>query len=87
MIELINIILLDLKRYEKNINFINFIKNFIFNDSFKFTLWFRITNKYPNFFTKIVYKHYLYKYNVDIPYKTSIGHGLYIGHIIGGGLL
>lgn len=28
-------------------------------------------------------RHYKYKYGIEIPYKTSIGKGLYIGHFGG----
>ena len=42
--------------------------------------WFRKTHQSPNIFNRIIYRFFCFLYKVEIPYKTKIGKGLYIGH-------
>lgn len=82
----------DLYRYAKEETFSAFIKNYLFSEGFKFTVWLRICHfsrkkkitKYTILpFANLFYKHYKYKYGYDIPYAIEIGPGLLIFHISG----
>lgn len=37
----------------------------------------------PRLFYRIIYRHYFFKYGIQIPWRTSIGQGFYIGHFGG----
>ena len=45
--------------------------------------WYRKTNKSPHIINKIIYRIIQFLYHVEIPYKVTIGKGLYIGHSYG----
>ena len=45
--------------------------------------WYRKTNKSPHIINKIIYRIIQFLYHVEIPYKVTIGRGLYIGHPYG----
>lgn len=82
----------DLFRYSAKSDVKSFIKYYFRSEGFKFTVWMRICHfsrkkkitKYTLFpISKLIYKHYKYKYNYDIPYDNDIGPGLLIFHIGG----
>lgn len=45
--------------------------------------WYRRTHKSSNVFNKAIYRVLQFLYHVEIPYKVTIGKGLYIGHPYG----
>lgn len=45
-----------------------------------FQYWYRLTERYPNILFRLIYRFISFLYKVEIPYKTKIGKGLYIGH-------
>lgn len=73
----------DLYRYCGNVTTRDFIKNFIFNRSFIYSFWLRLAQS-PNILargpSKVMLKLKSWKYGIQIPPQTKIGHGLYIGH-------
>lgn len=82
---LLNYIKSDLCRYvgKENINVKNFIKYYLLNTGFKFSLWLRLSksnNRFLKNIAKLQHKRFSIKYMLDIPIKTQIGFGLYIGH-------
>jgi len=75
----------DLYRYNGKKSFSEFFKNFFLNRGFKIMLLFRIAkklNKIPfiGFVIHLYYKRICNRYTIDIPIKTNIGYGIYIGH-------
>lgn len=76
----------DLYRYMTSSNIRSFLRAY-FIPGFKYTFWLRVcqwcksTNKTLLFFiARILLRHYSFKYGIIIPYQTSVGRGLYIGH-------
>lgn len=73
----------DLQRYGVEPTLFNLIKNVLFgNHAFKFTFWLRMCSRKNIFFipSRIIYFYYSDKYGLQIPYSTTIGYGLYLGH-------
>lgn len=73
----------DLYRYEGALTIKLFIKNFLFNPSFKFTFFLRSCNsKYRivRGISRLFHYHYGIKYALKIHPSTQIGYGFYIGH-------
>lgn len=80
----------DLFRYMTSCTFKAFCRAW-FIPGFRYTFflrWCNYLNKkkylimiYPIF--RILLRHYTFKYGIEIPYKTKIGPGLYIGHFGG----
>lgn len=70
--------------------FRSFLNRYFFEAGFKFVFWLRLTRYFylkKGIFFKIlcsisrfILKHYSYKYQFDISYKTQIGAGLTIAH-------
>lgn len=66
----------------------SFLKN-LFIPGFKYTIFYRICNHLyyeKSFFLYLIlpiYRHYSYKYGIDISYKCKIDYGFYIGHFSG----
>lgn len=67
------------------------ISIFLFTPGFKYTFYMRLCNylrksKFRNIYIptfiifRFILKHYEYKYSIQIPYNTQIGHGLHIAH-------
>ena len=84
-------ILSDLYRIEGKKTILNFIKLTFFTTPtlYKYNFWLRTCryikeHRYLKYiflpFCHLIYKHYCYKYGIDIPYMTDIGKGFYIGH-------
>ncbi|MBP3871355.1 MAG: hypothetical protein J6E46_10315 [Faecalicoccus sp.] len=67
--------------------FKTFVTRYLFEAGFKFVFWLRITryfyekNKIIFIISRLILKHYSYKYSFDISYKADIGKGLQIAHI------
>jgi serine O-acetyltransferase len=76
----------DLYRWNSQLNRKTFLKCLII-PQFRFIYLKRKCEQYCNSFKplfliyKIIYKHYQYKYGIQIPVKTRIGQGFRIGHI------
>ena len=76
------LILSDLYRYCGNTSWKSFIKNYLFNRGFNFSVWLRLASPQSPW-RKIAYPIFYYKkkkYSIDIHCTTQIGYGLYIGH-------
>ncbi|WP_321371087.1 hypothetical protein [uncultured Desulfuromusa sp.] len=81
----------DLYRYCGKKSIIEFFKNYIKIPGFRYTFWMR-TAKYlkgiPVIFplyvlSRIALNRLQYRYGISIPYNTTIGPGLYVGHFGG----
>ena len=84
----------DFYRITEKLTVKNFLSALLNNEGFKYCFWMRVCKYlkhkkllklifYP--FAKGILMHYKYKYGIAIPFTTSIGEGLYIGHF--GGIL
>jgi len=73
----------DLVRYGGGCSISAFFKNLIFNRSFKYSFWLRLT-RHDNFiiraFAVLMHKRLSNKYHIQIPRQTEIGYGLLLGH-------
>jgi serine O-acetyltransferase len=73
----------DLYRYYGEDSLLIAIKAYLFNRSFKYTFWLRMC-KSKNLVVKVIavliHRMLSTRYSIQIPYKTKIGYGLYIGH-------
>lgn len=63
------------------------LRSYLFEPGFKYILWLRITrylfikgSKVLFFLSRMVLKHYSYKYSFDVSYRAKIGPGLSIAH-------
>lgn len=77
-----NLIKSDLTRYAKP-SFKSFLINYFYNRSFKYNVWFRLAqspNRLFSLFAKVRLKLFIWKTGIDIPPRTKIGYGFYIGH-------
>lgn len=87
--DLTKYILDDLYRYTGNRDRITLIKQLIFNPGFKYTYLMRKCRYWSDrnilnrIIYKLLYKHYMYKYNIQIPYNIKIGEGIKIIHFGG----
>ena|SRR6185312_5854435 len=76
----------DLCRYHYKLTTISFLKAYFSIPGFRYMFWFRTVNffyrknKILTFYAKMRLRHYSYKFGIQIPYATQIGHGFYIGH-------
>ncbi len=73
----------DLIRYAGKFSIPLFLSNFIFNRSFKYSFWLRLTrhrSRLINVIAIIMHKKLSNKYFLQIPRQAEIGFGLYIGH-------
>lgn len=83
--KLISYVRSDLGRYigQGNTSIKNMFKYYFLIDGFRFTFWLRLSRS-NSFFVRNVakFQHYRLgrKFNIDIPTKTQIGYGLYLGH-------
>ncbi|MDX9960461.1 MAG: serine O-acetyltransferase [Aliarcobacter sp.] len=73
----------DLYRYTEQTNIKSFIKAYLSIVGFNYLVWFRITQKYNNFFTRFLLKRKMIKFGIEIHPNTKIGYGFYIGHFGG----
>ena len=72
----------DLYRYCGNTSLKFFLKNYILNRGFNFSVWLRLATS-KGLLGKLARLILLYKarkYGIDISYRMKIGYGLYIGH-------
>lgn len=91
MHELTTLIRSDLYRYTGNTFLTSFIRAIILNPGFKYSTTLRIcyaTHKRRYMFPiymifRILLRHYMIRYSIQIPFKTQIGLGFYIGHFGG----
>lgn len=79
----------DFERINRRISFGKLIKSLLFEPGFKYIFWLRMTRYFylhkkalfPFYvFSRLNLKHYSYKYNFDISYKTEILPGFAISH-------
>jgi serine O-acetyltransferase len=73
----------DLFRYEGETSIRAMIGEYFRNRSFRYTFWMRLcrTRLLPlRLLAKVMHRLLSNKYLIEIPWSTSIGHGLYIGH-------
>jgi serine O-acetyltransferase len=74
----------DLYRHTGNVSFWLICKNLFNNNrSFKYTFWLRLASSNSliiRFIAKYMHCHLSIKYQIQIPVKTQIGPGLYLGH-------
>lgn len=88
--ELIEVIKLDLNRYDK-VTFKNFLRYVYFTPGFKYSFRMRVFKYLSEKNTLKIFKpiftlrlkSYTYKYGIQIPLETSIGSGLLIRHFGG----
>jgi serine O-acetyltransferase len=73
----------DLYRYTERSDFKAFLKTYITIVGFNYLVWFRITQKYNNIFTRFLLKRKMIKFGIEIHPNTKIGYGFYIGHFGG----
>lgn len=85
-----NYIKSDLYRYSGDYKLRSFVKQYLFSEGFKYTVWLRIcffsrknrlTKKFIFPIAYLFYRRYKYKFGYDISYNTEIGPGLLIFHI------
>ena len=73
----------DLFRYSGKTNFKSFLKIYLSTVGFNYLVWFRLTQKYNNIFTRFLLKRKMVKYGIEIHPNTQIGYRFYIGHFGG----
>ena len=84
----------DLHRYEGKVNLRLFCKHLLANPGYKYTFWLRACQYFwkarprplawlPYGVCRLLLTHYEWKFGISIPYVTSVGRGLYIGHFGG----
>lgn len=80
----------DFQKINGKITFKKFMRSLLTEPGFKFTFWLRNTRYWylkgkwaaiPFLFCRFRLKHYSYKYEFDISYRTPIGPGLSVAHI------
>lgn len=76
----------DLFRYATSCDFKSFLRTY-FTPGFRYTFWMRTCNWAKSadhlllfVISRVILRHYSFKYGIMIPYQTKIGKGLYIGH-------
>lgn len=72
----------DLTRYGKP-SFMFFVKSYFLNRSFKYNVWFRLSQSSSHvlsLISKVRLKFLIWKTGIDIPPRTKVGYGFYIGH-------
>lgn len=76
----------DYYRYKgENVSFLRILAYCLIDPPMNYSLWLRLSKSggLCSFFAKLMHRHFSIKYGVQIPCKTKIGYGLYIGHCIG----
>ena len=90
--ELRSLIRSDLYRYAGEAGFGAFLKNITGTPGFKYSFWMRVCAgmvqhkllRYSLFrLALLAWRHYMFKYGIEIPFTTRIGPWLYIGHFGG----
>jgi serine O-acetyltransferase len=73
----------DLLRYVAAATLPNLIKSYIRNRSFRYCFWFRLCeadNKGVFLISAVIHDRLSKRFGIEIPRRTKIGKGLYIGH-------
>lgn len=79
----------DLYRYGSGVSIRSFIRHYLCTPGFRYTFWMRTTKHLRQaglvwrpcyYMCRIILLRCGVKYGISIPYNTSIGPGLYIGH-------
>lgn len=71
----------DLYRYVGEYSFKRLISTYFFIPGFRYMFWFRKAQNNPsNLIYKLIHRRLSYKFGIQIPIKTKIGKGFYIGH-------
>jgi serine O-acetyltransferase len=83
MKKLINTIKKDLYRYNGARSAKELLKVYITEIGANYTVWFRITQRFPNLLTKMILRRKMIKYGIEIYHTTKVGEGFYIGHFGG----
>ena len=81
--EAISYIKSDLSRYNlKRSGGGKFLRAYLFEHGFRFSFWFRLACVHSVIrpFFWLIYKHYSTLYGIQIPTRTKIGKGFYLGH-------
>lgn len=82
----------DLYRYGGATGPKHFFQALLFNPGFTYTFWLRtctyLSKKgracfIPFLVSRLILRHYTYKFGIAIPFGTSIGPGFYVGHFGG----
>lgn len=82
----------DLFRYCGSKDIANFVKSFVGIPGFKYSFFMRSAKYFKSkgyslfpvyVVSRLILRHYEYKFGISIPYNTYIGPGLYIGHFGG----
>lgn len=88
MKECISFIRSDLFRYRGSSSITVFFRAYFTNPGFKYSFWMRLTGWLSHhklyspiyLLSKLILLHYSYKFGIEIPSRTRIGRGFYIGH-------
>lgn len=91
MKELKYLILSDLYRKTGSLSVLSLLKELLLGEAFKYNFWMRVCGylRKKKFLlplyvlSKLILRHYRYKFGISIPETTSIGPGFYIGHFSG----
>jgi serine O-acetyltransferase len=84
-----NYIKSDLYRYCGATGKLKFIKAFLVYPGFKVTFFYRLAKYYKTnnrglfVLFRLLHRHYVYKFGIELAIDASIGHGFYIGHFGG----
>jgi serine O-acetyltransferase len=79
----------DLFRYAADVSIKAFCRHYLSTPGFKYTVWMRLAKglrarsvlfRPCYYFCRLLLRHLAVKYGISIPYNTTIGPGLYIGH-------
>ena len=87
-----HLVMSDLYRIDGDASLGSFVKQLTRGISFKFIFWMRtsafLTTAGPGWRTlypvaRVMYRRYMFKFGISVPYQTPIGSGFYIGHFGG----
>lgn len=70
----------DLYRYDGELSLRAFLRNYIHEPGFNFLVWFRVCSVFHSKFIGWLLHRKKIRFGIDIPAKTAVGEGLYIGH-------
>jgi serine O-acetyltransferase len=75
----------DLYRYAGTTGFITFLKTFFKEPGYRYIFYYRMAAAYKSIplfgiIARFLLRWCSYRFSIQIPYNTSIGEGLYIGH-------
>lgn len=79
---MLSLIRSDLFRYYGRCDLRTFVRCYLLVPGFRYTFWLRLYRKFPPAALLLIL-HYRVKFGIDIPPRTQIGAGLFIGHFGG----